>query len=221
MTLDELRAQCRVLIDDRVEPYLWGDDDLRLYLNEAEREACLRARLLRTTETIEVVPDVNTYDIDEPYFALAKQSRYIINGRTFPIRATSRDVLDKEVPDWRMRTGHPVSFVHLQDDPVNPQIILSRVPKVAATLQLDVWHYPLIEMEDGDDEPSIESSLHMKLLDWAAYLAFSRRDSDANSEALASKHQDQFERWFGPRPTANMRRQHEDRGAQIIQYNPF
>lgn len=46
MTLEELIAQFRTDADDTARPYLWGDDDLIRWFNEAVNEACRRSHLL-------------------------------------------------------------------------------------------------------------------------------------------------------------------------------
>src|SRR5574337_1519197 len=46
MTLDEMRAAVRHDLQDNTKPYRWGDDFLTRAINEAETEACRRARLI-------------------------------------------------------------------------------------------------------------------------------------------------------------------------------
>ena len=54
MTLEQIISVCRRRLDDEEEPYRWSDDDLCLFANEAEREACRRAHLIidKTTDAV-------------------------------------------------------------------------------------------------------------------------------------------------------------------------
>ena len=46
MTLEELIASFREDSNDELEPYLWGDEAVTRWLNEAQDEAAVRGRLL-------------------------------------------------------------------------------------------------------------------------------------------------------------------------------
>ena len=47
MTLADLIRRFRVLADDKVQPYLWADEDVIDWLNDAQAQAAVRGRLLR------------------------------------------------------------------------------------------------------------------------------------------------------------------------------
>lgn len=55
MKLADLLSECRTRLDDVAAPLLWSDDDLTLYANEAEREACERAKLIEDDSLAKVV----------------------------------------------------------------------------------------------------------------------------------------------------------------------
>ena len=50
MTLEDLIHRFRVLSLDNVTPPFWADEDVIDWLNEAQNEACIRARLIREDE---------------------------------------------------------------------------------------------------------------------------------------------------------------------------
>lgn len=65
MTLGELREAFRLQVDDAASPYLWSDAEFKLWLNEAEQEACIRAKLLRdTSQTVATVVGQKEYTLD-------------------------------------------------------------------------------------------------------------------------------------------------------------
>ena len=49
MRREALRRRVRLLAQDTTRPYLWQDEDIDDWLNEAQQEAAIRARLLRAT----------------------------------------------------------------------------------------------------------------------------------------------------------------------------
>ena len=49
MRREALRRRVRLLAQDATLPYLWQDEDIDDWLNEAQQEAAIRARLLRAT----------------------------------------------------------------------------------------------------------------------------------------------------------------------------
>jgi hypothetical protein len=46
MTVDELRTLFRNRTQDTAKPYLWSDEEVFEYMDDAQNEACRRAHLL-------------------------------------------------------------------------------------------------------------------------------------------------------------------------------
>ena len=76
---------------------------------------------------------------------------------------------------------------------------------------------PRVRLEAPDDEPEIAAHLHMALVQWMLYRAFSRPDSDTHDPGRAAVALDVFERYFGPRPNADLRRstRHDEAHATV------
>nr|MBP8161105.1 hypothetical protein [Ottowia sp.] len=69
MTLEDLIHRFRVLSLDNVTPPFWADEDVIDWLNEAQNEACIRARLIREDEleavcSIALTPGTHTYALN-------------------------------------------------------------------------------------------------------------------------------------------------------------
>ncbi len=221
MTLAELIAAARARLDDTAEPYRWTDAELTAHLNEAEREACLRARLLVEAISAPVTVDQNSVDVDPKVIDIRGQAKLTIGNRVLMLAGTSRDALDWDNPRWETSYGWPEFFALVQDDPKNPVLMLSRRLTAAATLTYRLERYPANDMEDAEDEPEIEERHHRNLIEWACYLALSSRDADNNNDTVAALHERRFTDYFGPRPTARMQRLHAAREPQVITPNPF
>lgn len=205
MTLDELRKELRTLLDDVAQPYLWEDTTLTAYLNEAEREACIRARLIYdedgTLTQLSVGAGENTAALD-PLILAVDRVYTVVNGRSRILMRTTVDDLDDQLGSyWKTTTGQPSRFYDEQT-----YLGVCPTPTVDTDLSLAVWRLPLEPMADNDDEPDIAERFHFQLLDWAAHLAFKRRDADAQDQQRAANHEARFTNSFGVRPDANVQR---------------
>lgn len=204
MTLEQLRDLLRYRLNDEGLPQLWSDTELTAYINEAEREAALRARLLYDeTSGVTEIPLVvgqGTYQLSELVIAVD----YVLLASTKRrLRRTTQIELDDQEPGWRQRRGTPSQFFE-----ENTYLGLDRLPTVTDTLNLGVHRYPMEAMAQGHDEPEIAAHLHLQMLEWAVYLAYRKRNSSDEEEVdrglLAEK---EFIRYFGERPDANVLRQ--------------
>lgn len=75
MDLAWLRDRFRTRVDDREEPMLWSDADVDAFLNEAQREAAVRARLFRD----ETTPSICQVTL------VAGQTRYLLDPRVIEV----------------------------------------------------------------------------------------------------------------------------------------
>lgn len=207
MTLAQLIAQFRADAKDGVTPYLWPDAAITGWLNEAENEAAIRARLLHEFAnpdicSIAVSAGITGYALSPLLYEIDHIS-FVPTGESMrqPVKLTSREELDEKLPDWRDRTG-PVQFA-MQGD---TSIRLAFTPDNAGTLKLEGFRLPTQAMTDTTDTPEINAAHHRHLVDWALYRAFSQPDAetlDANRAALADA---RFSSYFGIKPDADLRR---------------
>ncbi|KLD65427.1 hypothetical protein [Dyella japonica] len=209
MNLGLLRQSLREeILDDAVEPFLWSDDTLNRYLNNAVREACIRARMLRddassATSVCRVAVDPATSGrvaIDPSIIAIRSGS---LSDGLHPLWAVSSNDMDRLEPGWdagRMEQGTPRYIVM---DLAQKVVQLWPRPSAALTLQLRVWRMPLATelMVEDDDEPVVHLPDAEELRHWAAHEAFLKRDEDTINEDASSKHLALFEQRFGSRPS--------------------
>lgn len=127
MTLAELIAACRTRADDTRDPPLWSDEEWVLYLSEAEREACVRARLIVDDDEfeIETEPGVRRY-------ALSPSVIDVVSIR----------VGDDEISGWDLDATH---------------LVLTNAPRTSDTLRLTVQRLPLADlMADSGPEIGVQ-----------------------------------------------------------------
>lgn len=210
MKLSELRDVLRAeYLDDVAEPQLWSDDTLDRCINEACGEAAFRSRILTDSLTVELLPEQGQYPLAA---GIIDVTRVKIPNH-LPLTQVSIQDLD-ESGEWESRKGVPVGYV-FTGKPCGGSgtLIIHPIPVVAATAKLAVIRMPAAITSDSGT-PEIPEHLHTHLLDWAAFRAFSLRDSDSNDEARAAKHLARFEAAFGERlparvlPTRAQKRSH-------------
>lgn len=206
MTLTELIRRFRTLSNDRVAPYFWSDADVTDWLNDAQRQACIRGRLLREDDldAVCLIPLV----LAKKTYVLHPAVYEIINIRM--IRGTDRPVdrdivssewLDGKLSDWRNQVGDS-RFV-IQNDTT---IRVVGEPIVGDALKLECYRLPIEVLEYGDDEPEIHSAHHEHLIQWALHKAFSIPDADSFDANRSDQAEESFTRYFGRLPDADMRR---------------
>lgn len=192
MNLGQLRDRGRSVTQDLERPYLWSDDDWRDYFNEAADEAAIRARLIENDQ-IEVDVTAGDAYADYPEHVWAVQRVYFGGKRLI---LTDRETLDAaEAAGWEDRQGEPQSCYE-----VGGRLRFYPVPVVSGAARLVAFCVPAVPMANDEDEPQLRQRLHSQLLDWALFLAYSKKDADTFDANLAATHAAAFEKVFGPRP---------------------
>ena len=209
MDLLELITSFRTYTKDKSEPYMWTDDDVTLWLNEAEKEAALRARLLfdKTSSfcTLNVVTGTSVYALDSLINEI--EYAYLTDSGSvkYPLTLTDRIQLNDDNPYWRDSTFPPARFI--QDD---TQIEIAGVMGQDYTLNLEVYRMPLKNIEDNtSDTPEIAGYHHEHLIKWVLHRAYLVNDSDKYNAKLSKQYLKEFEDYFGLRPRANLRKREQ------------
>lgn len=197
MTLLQLLTQLRVDLDDTEEDYLWSDDELKRYINEALNEAVRRSRLIIDQATAEVceIPVLvgqSLYQLHRTIYMVLDVHASWDDG---PLCKWTTDEMNMRNRGWRNETSDAPNGYVL--DFQSGALMLAQKPTAAGTLNLRVYRLPLVELVDDNDTPEIAEHLHRKLLHWAKHEAYLKPDSDTlntggSADALAL-----FEREFG------------------------
>lgn len=199
--------------DDIGAPPLWADSELYRWLNEAEVEACRRARLIVDTQNVSGVDNVCRITLvnGQPFYDLDPRVIYVrralMAGRTIPLDPMDYRDLDVEQPGWQSRTGQVIGYVRGVD---TGKFRPFRIPTTASmtngsTIDLLVVREPLRAMsqDDQDAAPEINPRYHLALLDWVYWRCYSKKDSEAYDPKLAAQHLADFEAEFGTREKAS------------------
>lgn len=189
MNLGQLRDLARFRLQDVEKPYLWPTDFINAALNEAQQEACMRARLIEDQSSSLTEVDVTT-----------TSKRYALDPRIL-------DVICIERSDGTKASGWTLT---------ESELVFDDLPNLAETLWLTVIRLPMEDMADDNDEPEIRPALHQKLVDWVLHRCYEVNDADGLNMGASEKYEAQFSRSFGIRQDFNVQRKHRDKGGRTV-----
>lgn len=201
MTLRDLIDIFRHEVDDVAEPYLWTEEELIEYANDAQNEACRRARLLidSTTEAIcqiDVLIGTASYALD-PRVIFIRRAK--VASSVLPLaRASLRD-MDDAALGWDAHTGSVRAYL---TDVDSGRVRLYRIPTATDTLHLTVVRLPLAEMVSLDDAPEIHVRYQRSLRHWMCFRAYSKQDAETKDDKKAAEGLALFEQEFGKKSAA-------------------
>lgn len=237
MVLRELLQLLRgPILNDRTDrvsgtsDYLWEDDTLVTYINEAQRRFATRGLVLRDATTPELtrvtlVEGQSTYTLHEAVIAVISAK---VEGSSYDLIRAGHDMLNtcrQSSETWSdpaafagQPAGPPLAFSTdeqvVEDDFGSLAVVSLRVypePSAAAAgsvLQLRVVRKPVEPLRVGNLSayPEIPEEHHIEMLDWAAYLALRIVDDDAGAPKRAAEFAQSFESHVQQARAAAMRK---------------
>ena len=209
MILSELIRKFRVAAFDMEQPYLFADEDITDWLNDAVKEAAIRGRLIHDSTTtgvctISTLPAIPNYALHESLYEidaihwLSVDNPYRVNR----LRLVSQEDMADIWHDWRTR-DHDTPEYAIQHD---TNIRLVPAPNVAGVITIEGYRTPIAPMVLDTDRPEINIIHHEYLIQWALHKGFGIPDSevfDMNRSALTEQ---EFTKYFGERPDSDLRR---------------
>lgn len=210
MNLEQLRDELRITrLDDTVKPYLWSDDELKSFLNDAVRQVCLRQRALIEsvyTRLCRYPVAIGQRLVKLPSEVLAiRTARWLPDSdptnSCHPLELTTMKRLLRSKPRWEIEdNGLPQ---YLIPDYQEGHFALSCPPDEAGSVTMTVWRTPLAKelLCEDEDEPVINPNWHIDLLDWAEYRAFSKKDAETLDAGRAQLAEQTFTAKVGPLPS--------------------
>jgi hypothetical protein len=201
MNLTALLSAGRDDLDDTVAPYFHSDARLTRFLNEAQREAARRARLITDSSTaavcqIPIVAGTALYALD-PRVIYVKRAQLLSQSDKL-IKVTVLQ-LDSGCAGWQTQEATPPT--HWVPDFESGKIRLFPIPKANDTLYLTVIREPLVDMS-GSLAPEIAPRYHENLVHWMRYRAYMVRDAETYDPKKAAEALQLFEAEFGPATNA-------------------
>lgn len=196
MTLSELRTLFRNTSGDTNKPYLWKDEEIDEYANDAVDEACRRASLIVDSTSAVAQVDLSAgdsyFEIDDSVIYI-RRAVLVSTGR--PLVPKVSRAMDEEVGNWEMATASvPMVFI---PDWETGKIALWPPTASSDSIRMTVIRTPTEQMTEDDDVPEIAPRFHRALLDWMLHLAFLKQDADTFDPKKAAQHEERFTSEFG------------------------
>jgi hypothetical protein len=210
MTLGELIALARSRLDDLEPEYRWSDDLLILWFNEAQIEACRRARLLKDSTTAAVCQIAFANDASQGALdsRVIRVERAKFGNASFQLRKRSyRDIEECDM-NWQDRASATPRYFFTDFDAGHVNVYPALA--TADTLNLTVIREPLAAMADMDDSPEIATRYQFSMVDFVVYRALQSGDPDSGDEQRSQTALAMFEQEFGLRSNARSERFEED-----------
>lgn len=216
MTLGEMISEFRLQRQDAKAPYFWSDDEITSYVNAAVNEACERALLIEdrssSATSITLSAGKANYQL---HASVIKVERVSYAGEAIP--ETSVEKLDETISKWEVRTGAPTQYMLMGTTGISvTPIPTAETILVTNKLLLTVYRTPLAALTGEGSSPEIPNIHHLRLLYWVYKLALLKNDADTLNKVKADEYEAMFERAFGIRPDANVRRKHRDKRPSYI-----
>jgi hypothetical protein len=200
MNTGNLLREFRNRTKDTESPYFIEDDTFIHFLDEAQKEAAIRGRLLRARREIELIPGEHCYplsDMDAPPIHEIIAAHV---PRRNPYAERCRFKVVSE--EWRMAHGGKNERYLVQED---TKIFLYPTPEREETLVIEGYRLPRL-LKTLNDHPEIHPSHHVHLLDWAIARAHEMEDADTQDLQKASVFDERFTRYFGLPVDVDLRR---------------
>ena len=207
MTLEDLIRRFRVLADDKVAPYLFSDEDITDWLNDAQVQACVRGRLLLEDAdpamcNISVRAGVHTYPLHPLLYEIERLDFKVTGGTcSQPIKIKSRGWLDENRSGWR-HDDRGVLFA-IQGE---TSMRLVSTPNADGILTIEAYRLPRKVLANDSDKPEIHQASHEQLIHWALHRAFSIPSTETFDANRAANAEAVFTAYFGVLPDSDMRR---------------
>lgn len=198
MKLSQLIAKARLRLGDQQAPYLFIDENIIDALNDADREACIRGRLVKRND-LEVSLSAGDPLGDYPVEAWSI-TRTAIDGRK--LEHVDRAMLDaSQGLNWESATGTPRAVYE-----VDGKLRFYPIPEVACTAICEGYCKPSKPMSRDGDLPLADEIYHEALVSGAVAELYLNDDADGFSSGKASKHEAVFVQTFGEPLSADQMR---------------
>lgn len=200
-------ARFREEFFDREEPYLWSDDLVRMYFDEAQTQLCRETEGIEDVRTLQVLAGATLVSLDARILKI--RSARDAHGAELDIMSPE-DVASK---GQRAASGRPRALIVR----TRGKVEVWPSPQEDTTLTLDVFRLPLDPLESGSDEFEVDD-MHMPgLLHYVAYRAYARPDPDTLDRTRSDFHRNEFAAYCA-KATKEQGRRRKPSGATVFSW---
>jgi hypothetical protein len=225
LTLKDLRRRARNRLDDKVAPYLWDQEELDDYINDALRDAAIRANLVVEDDySIAITAGTTKYAL--PSSTLKVKSVRLASNLEYTLTESSIRQQEQYYGGRADITGTPLRYAldktktgTGEDYGIRVRAItFLETPDTADTAYVDIVRLPAL-LESEYDAPEIDEIWHSDLIFGIEGYAYLKQDADTYDPKKSEKAFERFEARFGPRiPAVVMRERQTDVPLEMVVY---
>lgn len=184
MTLDDLLRVTRNLLRDGVQGRIHEDEDIVLYLNDAQNKLAIRTHSFVSADNpLGLTDGIDLYPLDTEVLSVYSCTIEGFYGRL-------RRRTEVWIPDGLMKS-RPVEF---DTDKETQSIRFNPTPDQDYTALLRIARLPAaLTLDDNNAECEVRPHWQLALCDWAAYRCFSTDDADGRNDNAANMAKARFD----------------------------
>lgn len=197
-SVDDLITQFRTQMDDNVEPYLWDEDRIIEWIDEAQKVFAERTKIFKGSESISVLT-ADGGDFAMPAYVFETR-RAKLASQSLPLEIGNFNAIDRATVyaeygidltgDWETLTGSPRLLV------LDEKFGFGRlIPKPSAddTVKLHYYRYPLKDITSSSSALELTDTRHQRLMVvYARAMAYGDHDADVYDPRQEASKLDEF-----------------------------
>lgn len=197
-SIDDLITQFRTQMDDNVEPYLWDEDRIVEWIDEAQKVFAERTKIFKGSESI-AVATADGGDFAMPAYVFETR-RAILASSAQVLEVGNFNAIDRAAiytdygidlyGDWESLTGTPRLLV------LDEKLGFGRlIPKPSAddTIKIHYYRYPLKTLTSSSSKIELTDTRHQRLLVvYARAMAYGDHDADVYDPRAEASKMDEF-----------------------------
>lgn len=223
MTPSELLALFRREVDDLVEPYLWSDEDVYTYLNDAQDVFVRLIGGIADRRSTMTKVSYKTGDQFKKYDERILRIKGAFDEQNNILTVRNLDNFESVYmeDDYGLRVnagledGRTGNIRYLITDVESNEFQFYPLPDHDGYIRLYVYRRPLEDITGAGSELEIPSYHHLNLLNWVKYRAYMKQDVESFDGTKATEFRAAFVDWVTQARKEKAGR--EDR-KRIVQY---
>jgi hypothetical protein len=198
-------------IDDNAEPYLWADDEVFGFMDEAQRQFCLETEGIADATNVDVtqiavVPSTDWVNLHPSIIKI--RDVYRLDACADSVEVINREDMPRHCLKFDGAQG-PVSRLIIGMEEHKARV--HPVSNETITLQLTVFRFPLNTITDTDQALEIQPEHQRALLLWMKHLAYSKQDAETFDKTKAAEFEQRFLAYCQKAKLAAERKRHKPR----------
>jgi len=197
--LDDMISKFRREMEDTVEPYLWSEDDIVDYLDQAQDEFCEKVDAL--TSIVEITYSATDEYVDLPNYVTRVRYAELVDGTRVALFNAEEWREDRGLSDdygvsihqssWQTDTNEKVSAVitDLETD----KLRLYPIPTADSSLKVHVYRRPVELLADAGEFEVKDKAQQRCILLKARALAYEKHDAETYNPRMAAEYEQRFE----------------------------